>query len=709
MDSSLPPAATVAPTTAAPRRKRRWPKIVLGSVLLLALFVLALPSLLSLGFVQSRVRSTLADTLGVGVALQDYSIGWFSGLRIDGLQIDNPAGHPAEAKLLQLGKLEGDLSLPAAMRGRIDLRGTVEGLVVRVHQRADGSINVQKLGTPSAESSETAPSGEKLTLDNIRLDLRLIGAQIEVAHERNGVLESMRNVNAKLTKPFGGSDLKLEVDAELHGPQSSGTPGTIRLAADVDANLDRPVTVDFASSALDLARYRPLVAGFLGADQLTALAGVIEGKLDARIDVKRKHIALGGKMTLAGPHFAGPLLQGMELRAERWLFEPKLEVAMQDGGAPQLDTGGLLIDLDFVRLTGIPAATARELTGGRPALGAEMSLDFAKLARLGGPMPAELRDSKGTLAGKLAFAMVSEAFDPAHLREHFADYVNASASLQLDKVVVDGNELTAVDGTVTVREGKVQLVAAAGLNGGQARIAANTDLHDMRKLPGDLKIEVQDASLQKTAVGLLRYAVPVLAGLPLDGNVDFNAKLNTTLSFAGPLLRSENESVLQWLDVWEGGGNLSLDEGAFTPAAGLAQLFQLAGESSNVAFERIHGDFKLAKGAVETSLIKLDGKAQKIGLTGRTTLAGAIDYSIDIKDLIARQQHGDKILEALGGSAPVARLAGTLDAPQLALPDLGALAQQALKGAVEEAAKEALQKNVEDQLKKGLDKLIKRK
>jgi hypothetical protein len=383
---------------------------------------------------------------------------------------------------------------------------------------------------------------------------------------------------------------------------------------------------------------------------------------------------------------------------------------MHEGAAaPELDTGGLLIDLGFARLTGIPAAAARQLAKDRPALGAELSVDFAKLAALGGPLPDELRGSSGTLAGKLAFAMVPEAFDPAHLREHFADYVNANARVQLDRVAIDGNELTGLDGTLTVQEGRVQLAAAAGLNGGQARVTADTDLHDMRKLPGNLKIEVQNASLQKTAVGLLRYAVPVLAGLPLEGNVDFNAKLNTTLAFAGPLLRSENESVLQWLDVWEGAGNLSLDEGAFTPAAGLSQLFQLAGESGQVAFERIAGDFKLAKGAVETSLVKLDRKAQKIGLTGRTTLAGAIDYSIDIKDLIARQQHGDKILAALGGTAPLARLGGTLDAPQLALPDLEELARKALQGTLEEAAKKALEKNVEDKLKKGLDNLLKRR
>lgn len=684
----------------------------------LVVLVAIAPMLLSLGFVHTKIEESAQSALGVPVHVGSYGVGWLSGLHVEGLTIDNPPGHPQDQKLLKLGSLTGDVSLTGLLRGKVALSGKVEGLDVRVHQKADGSLNVVELGKRGEVGPESkperAPGGEEkgergADLSDVTLDLQLVGANVEIANEQTGVLESIRNINASIVKPYGTSDVKLQVDAELHGPKESGAPGKVALHVDADANLQRPVVAKFETTGLDFARYRPLLAAFVPADQITAFEGVLGGAIEAHVDVAQKDLALGGRMEVAKPHFAGPLLQGMNLEAEQWVIEPVMKVLFHGGtGTPEVDTGGLLVDLGFVKLDGMPAADARALTGDRPSVGAKLLVDVAKLSEAGGPMLEAIAGSKGSVQGQAAFVTVPEAFDPEHLKERFADYVNASADVNVDRIVIQSNELQNLTAKLSVQNGAVHLDGKAQLNGGTATITADTDLHDMQQLPGKLKLSVQDAKLGETAVGLIRYAVPVLAGLDVSKNLDFSSKLNTEVEFSGPLMKGSGESILQWLNAWSGAGDIALKDGQFKPAAQLAGLLQLTGQNDTIAFDDLSTSFKMAMGAVETSLVKLSSKAQTIGLSGRTTLAGDIDYTIDISDVIKKQKHGDEILKALGGVVPAARLTGSLDAPKLELPDLGAIAQQALGGAVQKAAEDALQKNIEKGLE-GLDKILKKK
>ena len=711
-----------APVTAdaAPRPRRRFGFWKVALVLLGAVVVVVAiaPMLLSLGFVHTKIEESAQSALGVPVKLRSYGIGWLSGLHVEGLTIDNPPGFPPDKKLLKLESMTGDVSLTGLLRGKVALSGKIAGLDVRVHQKADGTLNVVELGKSGKTSPESKPEpsgggkgggSEGVDLSDVKLDLQLVDALVEIESEQTGVLESIQKINASIQKPYGTSDVKLQVDAELHGPKDSGPPGKVALHVDADANLQRPVVAKFETTGLDFARYRPLLAAFVPADQITAFEGKLGGAIDANVDVKQKDLALGGKMELDKPHFAGPMLQGMDLQADKWVIEPVMKVLFHGGsGVPDVDTGGLHVDLGFVKLDGMPAADARKLTGDKPAVGAKLMVDIAKLAEAGGPLLEAIKGSKGSVQGQAAFVTVPEAFDPEHLKQHFADYVNANADVSVDRVVVQSNELQNLTAKMSVQNGAVHLDGQAQLNGGTAQIVADTDLHDMQRLPGKLKMSVKDAKLGDTAVGLIRYAVPVFAGLDVAKNLDFSSKLNTEVEFNGPLMKGQGESVLQWLNGWSGAGNVALKDGQFKPAAQLAGLLQLTGQNDKISFDDLSTSFKMAMGAVETSLVKLSSKAQTIGLSGRTTLTGDIDYAIDLTDVIKKQKYGEEILKALGGKAPAAKLTGTLDAPKLELPDLGALAQQAAGGAVQKAAEDALQKNVEKGLE-GLDKLLKKK
>ena len=74
---------------------------------------------------------------------------------------------------------------------------------------------------------------------------------------------------------------------------------------------------------------------------------------------------------------------------------------------------------------------------------------------------------------------------------------------------------------------------------------------------------------------------------------------------------------------------------------------------------------------------------------------------MDFASLLKGHKDGEKVLAALGGKLPGAKLGGTVDAPQLGLPEVGDLATKLL----EQQGKHLL----EGGIKKGLEGLFGRK
>jgi hypothetical protein len=82
-----------APRQASPRRRRRWPYIAVGVVVVLALVVL--------GAYQLAARTLKADVLaalGPQSEIGDVHLG-FGAVKIEGLRVKAPAGWPADSSL----------------------------------------------------------------------------------------------------------------------------------------------------------------------------------------------------------------------------------------------------------------------------------------------------------------------------------------------------------------------------------------------------------------------------------------------------------------------------------------------------------------------------------------------------------------------------------------------------------------------------------
>src|SRR5215212_7815902 len=111
------PADPNAPATpdlkpAPKKKKRRWPYIVGGLlVLLLALLILA-PSIASTGPVRGMVLNIVNDSLNGKVEVADWSLGWNSGITVDGLKVRDEANEV----VLQASHVRTELSLWKTIR-----------------------------------------------------------------------------------------------------------------------------------------------------------------------------------------------------------------------------------------------------------------------------------------------------------------------------------------------------------------------------------------------------------------------------------------------------------------------------------------------------------------------------------------------------------------------------------------------------------------
>ncbi|HWE04724.1 MAG TPA: hypothetical protein VG326_20120 [Tepidisphaeraceae bacterium] len=144
------------PPQLPPKRKSRWVRrIVVGILALVAVLLIVVglaPTLLSTGAGRSLAVGLINDNLNGHVVIADWSLGWTSGIRVDGMKVFDDANR----QILQLPHFSTKLSLVGATRGQIHLGKTVvEGLDFFAERFPDGSLNFDKLAKTSRSKSQT--------------------------------------------------------------------------------------------------------------------------------------------------------------------------------------------------------------------------------------------------------------------------------------------------------------------------------------------------------------------------------------------------------------------------------------------------------------------------------------------------------------------------------------------------------------------------
>jgi hypothetical protein len=694
-------------------------------MLLISGCVASLPSLISLQTFKPRLESQLSGALGAPVKVRAYRLGWLSGAALDGLEIGHPAGFTAERPLLTLERARLSVSWLRALSGSVDVAGEVHGVRLLVLQNRDGMLNVQALGGADRDekgrdgSIEIESDEDQLErfLPRLRADVALRDVAIDVVHEEKGTLESIRKLDATIDKRFGTTDFDVKLDAELAAVDASRPPGKLQLDADVDATLRRPIDVQLTTAGFDFARYRTLLDNQLGPGSLTACAGVLNGTVKARIENKQT-VFVQGALTVEQPHFAGALLRGMSVQAPKWVVNPNMKLTMQQGAdqaraVPQADLAGFSVDLGLLRVAGVAAEAASALFAGAPAMALDFDLDLQALGKLGGPIPAQLAQHPGSLAGRAALKVPAGGFAMSDVTKFVADALHVQAAVKLPQLAVgSATHIAGVDLPFTFERGSLRasLSPGATLNGGPLTLTANADL-TQPTWPLRIEAGVQETSLVADALHAVQYAVPVLAGLTQQAGAELAGKGTLSFAFHGPGNNDAGDSWLAWLNRWSGDGKLALAQANVRPAPAFAALMQLADPDGQglLALKDFATDFRLRQGGVETALGKLDIKGKKLGLSGRTNLDGTLDHKLDLTELLggflSGHRDGERVLQYLQGKTIASAVQGTLWSPKLVMPDIQALIAEALKN----AAQQELKKGVENALQKGLEELLKKK
>src|SRR5438128_8633556 len=106
-----------APPTAPPKpkKRRRWPWVI-GILLLLILLILLAPTIASTGAVRSVVIGKINESLNGKLAVNDWSLGWTSGVTLDSVKVEDAQGR----RIAEVGSIRVPASLIGLARGNYD-------------------------------------------------------------------------------------------------------------------------------------------------------------------------------------------------------------------------------------------------------------------------------------------------------------------------------------------------------------------------------------------------------------------------------------------------------------------------------------------------------------------------------------------------------------------------------------------------------------
>ena len=303
-------------------RRRRWPWVLFGIVLVLALLV-ALAPVLARPLVERALVGALERELDAEASIEELSLSHGGTLRLEGLALADASGPLAE-----VDSLEASAGLLALLRGAFEGSLVVDGFLVHARVDEEGRWNWSEAARRGRErSGREAPEHER--------DEDEPGQAPDVAAR----IEA-RNGRIVLSGPQGGAELR---------------------------DLSFEATVDGLERAAPLALHARLVeaggegAGTLDLDGTVTLAGA-DGRLDAR--------GVRGELTLA--------VEGVRLDA----LEPVLTAALPlESLAGRLDGRADLALEEGFALVGTGEGTLAELVlGGTRAGAAPVTIETTRLA-----------------------------------------------------------------------------------------------------------------------------------------------------------------------------------------------------------------------------------------------------------------------------------------------------------------------------------------
>jgi hypothetical protein len=293
-----------------PKKKKRHRilKIVGGLVVLVVLLVILAPSIISMGFVRELVVGQInGSALNGKLQIKDWSFGWTSGVRIQGIELTD-----ADNKhLFSASEISTPISFLKAATGNIDLGDVVvSGVDVNAVIDRDGNLNILKAIKPSNKP----PSNTPAKLPNVKGVIHL--SQITGTFEDDPAkvtvgLDSQNPLTATIT--IKGINEPIEDTAELALQLQEKSLVKVKVSGTLSAIRNNLVDIDHlaANQTIELADgdLTP-VADVLRAYHLDLnVTGKMNGKITAKVD-SLDHISADVGIALGGLSAGGKVLAG---------------------------------------------------------------------------------------------------------------------------------------------------------------------------------------------------------------------------------------------------------------------------------------------------------------------------------------------------------------------------------------------------------------
>lgn len=356
-DSDNPTPNPSAPTSQVPevsakRRRRRVPlllKIVGGLFLLIILLVVFAPMLASTGparsFVLGKVNSSLSG--GGRVEIADWSLGWLSGTKLNGVHWSDAAGQD-----VSIASLTTSLSVLDIVRGKYALGDTVvDGLDFKLRRPAE-TTPAQPSPNPSDKPKSESPPSPK-PQEKPTSKLPDVSGKITIRNSKGSFEDVAKHqivqfpsIAGTVNVPSINQPIENALDVTAVGPD--GKQGTLKIAGTADviennevhidqANVDETITVGgFAMSS---------VAAMLPPGGIDRLEGAMDATIKLNFTAGQKGV-LQANLTTSKFAAGGPALKGDTFAArELSIVIPPTTIDLSPGhGGQWLDmpirTGG---------------------------------------------------------------------------------------------------------------------------------------------------------------------------------------------------------------------------------------------------------------------------------------------------------------------------------------------------------------------------------
>ncbi len=275
------------------------------------------------------------------------------------------------------------------------------------------------------------------------------------------------------------------------------------------------------------------------------------------------------------------------------------------------------------------------------------------------------------------------------LQDSPMDSLRMKAHLTAPRLQYLGNDLEPFRQTIDLKKGVLTLQPdkPTKLNGGEFSFGASAPIGNEDK-PLSFNLSWRGGRAGGGVLPVLRYAFPLLAGIPINdvsklAGIDFSSIASLHLEGTGPLPKDTLS-----LNRWSGKGSIYLSKGGFRPSKQLEGLLKLLGQKSKITFDDAVAKFEIKDGKIATHDLKVGGKDGIILLKGWTSLAGTLNYKIDLTDVFKKSKRGRQILKARGNKPIQIQMTGSLSSPTLQAEDF---VKKFLQDGLKNAAKSFLQ------------------